>query len=500
MFPNLVSNAGNLLPSGEGTTANVINALKALGASMAMEQPDDPRPDGAIPAAYTYFGQFIDHDITKTKFDPMISGAADPIDRDEFPIVSADDLGGLVINERTSAFDLDSVYEGFAKTEATAADGAMELGDVFALPPNAGPIPVADRKHDFKRRPPDAGNAEADRQALIGDPRNDENLIVAQLHVAFLRSHNVVQARFAGADAKAQAVRAMRRRYQWAVLHDFLPRICGTAIHARLVADGPSFLNLPMGSNPFMPMEFSVAAYRFGHSMIRQEYDHNSSFNPNGEVGRATFDQLFLFTALSGNIFPAPGPGGFGQLPDNWIIDWKRFFSVDADDTNSPSANPARRIDTRLAFELGQLPGTDGEPLVNQLMGRLASRNLLRGYLLGLPTGQAVAQAIGVPVLTSAQLRGLVIDQAARDACDTAGLFDRTPLWFYVLAEAEINAAGLHLGEVGGTIVGETLWRIAEHSSDSVIADPPTAAELATGEFSLRGIVRIGQDANLDPI
>jgi hypothetical protein len=178
-------------------------------------------------------------------------------------------------------------------------------------------------------------------------------------------------------------------------------------------------------------------------------------------------------------------------LPDNWTIDWRRFFGTAA---NPASLNPARLIDTHLMPELGELPDEVGVPIVG-LMGVLAARNLRRGYLLGLPTGQAVAAAIGVAPLA----RQVLVDAVAladRPAVDAAGLFDRTPLWFYVLAEAGSLAGpkGRHLGPVGSRIIAETLWNCARFSQDSVIVEPQTPEERATGEFSLKGLIRIGID------
>src|SRR5262249_37356346 len=139
------------------------------------------------------------------------------------------------------------------------------------------------------------------------------------LHVGILRAHNALMARDVNSQA---ATTAMRRRYQWAVLHDFLPRVCDKAIVSDVLANGPSFWKVPDPKQVFMPLEFSAAAYRFGHSMIRSGYSHNVTFN------QEPFLRFFTFTALSGSIAPFPGPDPqFPTLPDNWIIDWPRFFS-----------------------------------------------------------------------------------------------------------------------------------------------------------------------------
>lgn len=481
MFPELQDDPGNRLPVSPEMPA----ALEALGRAMVNEPSSN---DGPIPAAYTYFGQFIDHDITKTSFDLSLKPASgkDIIDDASLVPLAKADLSAKVFNDRSFSLDLDSVYEGDAR-DSILPDGRFRIG--LLSPSGFNPIPTIERTHDLPRRDPDPTNKALDRAALIGDPRNDENLLVAQTHVAFLRSHNRLIDRGLSFD---QARRAVRRRYQWAVLHDFLPRVCDPSVIHEVLANGPSFFKPATRADMVMPVEFSAAAYRFGHSMIREAYDHNATFGPPPAPGLATFNFLFTFTALSGDISPAPGPSQeFPTLPDNWTIDWRRFFGTAA---NPASLNPARLIDTHLMPVLSELPNEVGEPIVS-LMGVLAARNLRRGYLLGLPTGQAVAATIGVAPLA----RQVLVDAVAladRPMVDAAGLFDRTPLWFYVLAEAgdAKGPEGKHLGPVGSRIIAETLWNCARFAQDSVIVEPQTPEEQATGEFSLKGLIRIGID------
>ena len=486
MFGNLASYPDNRLPEGPAT----IEALAALGMAMA---EDPSNAESGIPAAYTYFGQFIDHDITKTVFDASIQPAdgTDLIQSASFQPLSQSDVTSKVTNARTPVLDLDSVYDGLAG-DATQDDGSMDLGTVSVAP--FGTIETADRLHDLPRRPLIANPAnveeqELDRQALIGDPRNDENLLVAQLHVGFLRSHNALMKRgMTGAEAKA----AIRRRYQWAVLHDFLPRVCDATVVQDVISNGTKFWKVANAGDLYMPLEFSTAAYRFGHSMVRGGYSHNVTFNP------APFNFFFTFTALSGDIAPGPGPNNQSPtLPDNWIIDWPRFFGAAGNDA---SINPARRIDANLTPELGNLRDFQGIPIAS-LMAKLAARNLLRGYLLGLPTGQAVAAQLGVAPLTRDVIKNATPSGLSQKVED-AGLFERTPLWFYVLAEAgnPNGPDGQHLGPVGSRIVAETLWNSAKFASDSVIGTPPSQAELASGEFTLKGLIKIGQDSGMPPL
>lgn len=488
MFPQLAGDPAARLPDGPGTIA----ALRALGEAMGS---DEAGTDGVIPAAYTYFGQFIDHDITKTALDPSIGqlGGLDIIEVPNFAPLSPEQVATLITNVRSAPLDLDSVYEGLA-AEATRPDGSMRLSEVSKAP--FGTIPTADREHDLPRRPriedPTTLDEQmADREALIGDPRNDENLIVNQLHVAFLRAHNTLLARVGDV---ALARRELRRRYQWAVLHDFLVRIGHPSTVRDILTNGPSVFKPADVSDLFMPLEFAGAAYRFGHSMVRQEYEYNSTFRSGEPFGAAQLTQLFTFTALSGDIAPGPAQSGSDTLPDNWIIEWQRFFE---NLPGQPSENPARAIDARLAFELGQLPDFVGVPIPT-VLGKLASRNMLRGYLLGLPCGQAVANALGAAPLTDTAILD-AIPEGVRDQVAAAGLAERTPLWLYVLVEAGAHN-GDHLGEVGTRIVGETLWNLVAMATDTVIGEPPTEEEKQSGEFTLRGIVKLGQDAGMQPL
>jgi hypothetical protein len=223
-----------------------------------------------------------------------------------------------------------------------------------------------------------------------------------------------------------------------------------------------------------MPLEFSVAAFRFGHTMVRAAYDHNRNFGRRGRIRpgdhpgfspSASFDLLFLFTGAEGNPNPLRGSP---TLPSNWIIEWDRFV-------DRGSAFPdhfARKIDTRLAPPLRDMVNQGNDERLpeefKKILRRLARRNLLRGYLLSLPTGQAVAAALGVPPLSPAELRqgNSVILNEVLDAVlhpqpgedDPVGdLLTRTPLWFYVLKEAEVRGIGNSLGEVGSRILCETI-------------------------------------------
>ena len=405
-------------PSYEGRFGRMFRALPTFQqpdelldrlAGMMHENPGAPSPDNPnIPAGYTYLGQFIDHDIT---FDPNSD------------LQRMNDPEGLV-NFRTPRFDLDSLYGSGPADEPFQYDegsGAMKLLTGKGRHTDTGQ-PTAD--DDLPRN--EQGTA------LIGDPRNDENIIVSQLHLAFLKLHNRfvdevgVNQGLVGEELFKEAQRLTRWHYQWVVVHDFLARTVGQEVVDSILAPGGNGVpkiklrHYRWKIQPYMPVEFSVAAYRFGHSQVRPTYKINDPV-----------PELPIFSP-DPNAGPLDDFRGFRFLPQGWTIDWSFFF-----DTGGPgtSRQASRAIDIRLAEGLFNLPGT---PASEQ---SLALRNLKRGRALGLPSGQRVATAVGVPDLTREEL----------------GFWEPAPLWFYILKESELRHNGTKIGPVGGRIVAEVL-------------------------------------------
>ncbi|MFN2247784.1 MAG: peroxidase family protein [Candidatus Promineifilaceae bacterium] len=446
LFPDLQADE-HLLPPGAQTIAN----LKRLGASMRDMTPDDDR-NSEIPSAYTYLGQFIDHDITLEALSDTFLALDDPT------LLSSEQVLQRIENRRTAALDLDSLYDPQAQYDGDH----MLLGKVF---PVGKPVPNKDENNDLPRSGRDANDPRFDRFALIGDARNDENLNIAQLHLAFLRAHNeIVDAGHSWDGAQ----RVLRQLYQWIAVNDFLVRIAGQEI-VDSVKTANHFFDPPAGEF-FMPLEFSVGAYRYGHSMVRQAYQYNVYIHSQGgALFKGTLDQLFTYTALSGQL----GTGdGYDTLPDYCIIEWENFIN--------PLRNAARCIDTRLVEPLYHLRDELGIELPG-ILASLAVRNLLRGYKLRLPTGQAVAARMNLPVLAESDLRELIAanaDQAGLSAGDktnliNAGFDQRSPLWFYILAEAELTQNGMRLGPVGGTLIAEVLIGLVRRSADSIFNMTP---------------------------
>jgi hypothetical protein len=413
-------------------------------------EPPDEDENPRIPAGYTYLGQFIDHDIT---FDPVSSLQAqnDPDALHDFrtPSLDLDNLYGR------GPDDQPYLYRNGADEDEHPQLGFDRRGVMFRLGKfvaDAEEGPATGR--DLPRN--------EDGRAIIGDPRNDENVIVSQLHSVMLRFHNHVventrelDRQLSGANLFREAQRRVRWHYQWIVVHDFLRRVVdgdsgdnstvgGGVVDDILqtktfrVSDGKgSALDTHLvlykwHNSPFMPVEFSVAAYRFGHSMVRPSYFIN-------EVVRREHANARI-SILSRDPDPnaRTNLNGFRGLPSDFGVDWKFFYDIE------PGFKPQRsyRMDAKLSHPLGDLPGQpDG-------MSSLAERNLKRGHSMSLPSGQTIAKAMGVTPLSEDRV-GL-----AKIAPDYAA---DTPLWYYVLKEAEVRNEGTHLGPVGGRIVAEVI-------------------------------------------
>jgi hypothetical protein len=473
LFPTLQSNPANLLPEEAATP----DRLKELG--RAMVDPGTATGDSNVPAIYTYFGQFVDHDITLETGSfttaQLVSPTMTPL-----PLATIrDDLKNL----RTATLELDSLY-GPPAPRAFPNINQLLIGRVTALggtePPSRRPVGKLD-DNDLPREPrsPDFAH---DRAARIGDPRNDENLIVAQLHLAFLKAHNrlVDQGR-----TFALARRLLRQHYQHIVVQDFLKRVADPAVVDNILANGNQLYDA-LAEPFFLPIEFTVAAYRFGHSMIRDDYDFNLNFNHSGDPGTfpADLGLLFTFTALSGQL------GDFDTLPDNWIIEWERFV-----DTGTGTANKARKFDTKLSTGLFHLQSPEGQEETPADAANLAVRNLLRGYGLRMPTGQAVANHLGLTPLTAAELEAAAASTTQAGVLQRTGFLTRTPLWYYLLAEAK-HHGGLRLGPVGSTIVAEVLIGLVRRSDDSILRTPgwtPTLPAATPGRFDLADLLRFAR-------
>ena len=399
-------------------------ALHALG------RPGGPcdlgvgEADSHVAAVWPFFGQFVAHDITADR-SPLVHRAA----------------RAQLRNARAPRANLESLY-------------------------GAGPVgsPYLYRKDDPAEVLLAPGGSDVPRNhegiALIGDPRNDVQLFTSQMLVAFIRLHNRLIDRLRDDGVAEQEVFEEARReaiwhYQHVILREFLPGLIGAQLTAALLDDGPQLYRVD--GEPYIPFEFADAAYRYGHAQIRDRYQVNEHFGP-----CAVFPDLM----------------GFGPVAPEHTVDWALQIDLEG---HAP-AQRAKRIDARLPASLialptqisGSVPGTD--------YASLANRDLQRGQAVGLASGEAIADRLGMPALSAEQV-GLAAH----------GWSGETPLWFYILKEADVLHDGDRLGPVGGRIVGETLVGIIDADPESFRSiDPdwtPTLPARRAGAFGLADIL-----------
>jgi hypothetical protein len=473
-----------------------LHNLKALAKAMTADA--DPAKDGpdaeesGIPAAYTYFGQFIDHDLT---FDPASS-----LQKQNDPEALED--------YRTPRFDLDNLYgRGPDDQPYMYTDDGRSF--VLGIPMTGAPE-VNTNAHDLQR------NAQTKARALIGDPRNDENKIVSQLQGLWHRFHNKI-ANDNPSLSFPEVQQLVRFHYQWILLHDFLPTVIAKDVlegvlpfdkHKKPIVSKANLQFFHYKNQAFMPLEFSAAAYRFGHSMIRPGYRVNSTVGP-----QPIFvpDEDITDKDLRG--FQAP--------PSNWALDWRRYIDLvpldygtlvedpdQNDPTNQNRLQLAYKIDTSLVNPLAHLP-----PRIAVNPHVLAQRNLERGWRMRLPSGQDIARAMGLVPLTDDKI---VIGKFTGDTADIKfasiasvgdgkAFVENCPLWTYVLAEtieSNVTVKTLQgdkpittrkLGPVGGRIVAETFVGLLLADSSSYVSlnplwEPTTMA--VNGVFGLREMIK----------
>jgi hypothetical protein len=456
MFPDLANDPNSLVPTKHRQATN--RALAALADQMVTADgmgPDVEDNVSTIPAVYTYFGQFLDHDLTLQQYRGAVDERAlnEIAPQTDIPRSTTDILKHLK-NARKNVLNLDSLYGlETGDNPATSRDEAAKLydGAYFRLGSTAPFDPS--RGGEFSTEHPCQLSGEFDiprppRDPYVADTRNDDNLIISQLHCAFLRFHNratdwvlsyrsVEKQKHPSEAAFGEARRLVQLHFQHAVCMDYLSKICDPTV---LEGVKSKFRRAEPGlwsTKNVVPVEFATAGFRFGHSMIRIFYDFNPNFSQ--AAGRmALLERLFDLTTKG-------GLDGYLSLPAHWVIDWSRFVSGEVSHRCSFAINHfiAQRLNvSEVAVQVS----------------RLAYRNLMRGLVRRLPTGQAIAKKLNLPRIESEQILSL-IKQKSRQPIVDAQLDVCTPLWFYVLAEAHIlGQGGNFLGPVGTTIVAETLY------------------------------------------
>jgi len=382
-------------------------------------------------AGVTFLGQFITHDIS---FDQN-SDLKNPRSPEE------------VENYRNPALELDSIY-GWGRTMSPQLYDPKDK-DLMRIGQNDQGL-----HNDVPRNP--------DGTALMGDPRNDLHKIGAQLHLAFLKFHNAVVKYVREKESVPEdkvferAQQIVRWHFQWIVLHDFLPQVVDRYIIKDVLQSGRKFYN--PGERITLPVEFTAAVFRFGHSIVKPHY--------------------FLNDVFDGDMFPHL----FGKrpIPEKEVVQWRNFFWLDP----GKPIQLGRRIDEKIARPLFNLPFV--EDAYNQPELRsLAFRTLMRGKLLGLPSGEAVAETIAQKV------------SCTKLTQDEVGLhqfsFTETPLWYYILREAAVQQDGERLGEVGGRITAEVFIGLLQLDKTSFMHQrdwKPHLPSAIPGHFSIEDLMK----------
>jgi hypothetical protein len=419
--------------------------------ALNVNNPNNP----ALTAGLTFLGQFLDHDMT---FDPTSS-----LERQVDP--------EAIQNFRNPLLELDSMYgsgRGASPHLYDQSAGGQGIKLLMEEIPGAAAVSAGGfARFDLPRN--------SQNTALLGDPRNDENLIVSQLHMSMLRFHNAVVDHVKSdlgltspGEVFAEAQRLVRWHYQWIIVHEFLPKTVGKLVVDDILKKGRKFYK--WRNQPYIPVEFSVSTYRFGHSQVRPSYRSNFGPTP-ADTGSQVFKLIFNDSLPDG---PDPNDLRGGKRAPTRFIDWQTFF-----DFGDGNARPNKKIDTRLSTVLFDLPGFAPDDVQS-----LAQRNLLRHLTFGLPSGQSVAKAMKQPVLDADHLEDL----------EPLKLHNRTPLWFYILREAEVQKDGDQLGPVGGRIVAEVFIGLLQGDALSYLKqDPdwtPTLPSATPDTFQMTDLLR----------
>ena len=400
------------------TDPRILEELGELGG--AMDEAGGGVGDTTTPLGFVFFGQFIDHDMT-LDVTSSFNRVNDP---------------DAIRNFRTPTLDLDCIY-------GNGLEASPYL--YYHAPPGASDFQRSiDMRHlltneDDLVRALSESETNPHRIALIGDPRNDENRVISQLQLAMHRFHNAVvdyivsEGKYEGPEVLEEAQRLTRWHYQWVVVHDFLVRMVGQKLVDDILCNGGKVYPQAAESlgGPFMPTEFAVAAFRFGHTMVREPFAYNDTHN-----------EVELF---------GPELGGGFRANEAGKIDWSKMFGN--------TAQAAGSVDTKLPSGLLDLPFVrEGD------VKSLASRNLLRSQSFGLPSGQSVHKALS-------EACGEVLpspDLGNADLKLPQNIQDCTPLWLYILAEGTLTG-GQRLGPVGGRIVAETIIGLLELDNTSYL-------------------------------
>jgi hypothetical protein len=404
--------------------------LTGLGKAMIDDgtRVSDERPEILLDAGYTYFGQLLSHDLTKdvSSIDEVWQKEPEELQNLQTPKLDLRVLYGAGPADSPELYEDDGVRLKLGSQNATR--GSFDI--------------CVSRSGD----------------RLLADDRGAENMVLRQMIAVFARLHNFaveqLRPRFRHQRSlfrKAQS--QTRRQFQYLVLHDYLQSVMDKQVYKKIFIEGDADLEWESFS---IPVEFSTAAMRFGHAMVRPNYLFN-------------FGKEMFLQELLGKI------GDRGPLEDDEEIRWGLFFQGAGPEGTVTS----RPIDTRLAPAFQDLPpDLIGTPEVRCPFARLATnpsqlavRTLLRGAGLRLPSGQTAARACGLNPLTEHELTTNSIGDETEQGqiLRESGLSEETPLWYYILKESEVRKNGNRLGTLGSYIVGETIHAALRTDAKSIL-------------------------------
>ena len=461
---------------GTGSLEDALDAAEwlALWAFARGKETDALQENDKIPAGFTYLGQFITHDLTLN---------AQQLDLQGQPTKAN--------NVNTPILDLDTVYRGGPEVSPHLYEPVGKGKDFGAAKRTKLRIGETQPDPTGKRLPKDLPRVctedlfSADLcpirsrhlrfETLIGDERNEENLIIAQILLQFHKLHNLFAEAYAGLSSDPREIFDTARwlttaTYLRIIEKDYLPRIlepatCDTYQNAGQYLYAPNFLDI---EKPGLPAEFTLAAMRMGHAMVRQVYSFPS---PNDPFQRSPIQNLMRFNEAR--------KGASAQIPitRDWVLnDWDTFFSDSAQ-----YSEKSRKIRVAFAPDLGltRLFPAHDDKAGKSYKGGLFFRDLARGLINRLPNGHAFAQRIGIPAdkrLSEDDLAAFLKAHAEEpDDKKIAHLAKRPPLIFYLLAEAELKMDGERLGALGSTIIAETLFSVLAKSRDALGPMPELA-------------------------
>lgn len=386
--------------------------------------PND-HPD--VPLGFTFLGQFIDHDLTLDAT-TMFGKMEDPKGITDF---------------RTPNLDLDCLYG--------AGPGVDRFMYDVTPPGDKNPYKLLldfGRSFDLPRN--------SRNTAIIGDLRNDENFLISQLHLAFIKFHNAAVDYFLATQPEKyrglhgnvflfkDAWHNVLWHYQWIIVHEFLPKVVGQEMVDDVLTNGFKVFDWErMGAKfPFMPVEFSTACYRLGHTMLRQDYIVND--------------------LIKKDLFQLPVFGTPRINSELEKLDFTKFFDFPV----RPPAQRSRLFDAKIPEPVFNLPFID--PVQDKPVS-LPERNMLRALIFGVPSGQEVARAMqkcGVDVRVYSN------DELGIDPVLSKHLGGEAPLFFYMLKESEFEPTNSrHLGPVGGRIVAEVFLNYLSTISGNYLKD-----------------------------